>query len=293
MANKTQTVKSLDRGLALLELLANSKGSLCLLDLVRKTQYPKSSIHSLLVTLQRRGYIQRNDRNGSYMFDLKLLGLADLAMNGLKLQDDATPFLRDLVKDTGLTVHMAVLERYEAVLVARVQAPGLFPLATWVGLRLGLHCTALGKAMMAFLPPSEVDEFRNSRRLARHNDNTICSWKRLDRELETTARQGYALDDEENEVGLRCVGAPIFGQDGRVIASVSVAGSTGQITSDNVRKLAELVKRMAASISESLAENSAAAKNSRWLPTATTSTAHQAATQSPLTGAEVPSPTCL
>jgi DNA-binding IclR family transcriptional regulator len=261
-AIKTQSVRSLDRGLTLLELLANSKVGLSLPDLVRKTELPKSSIHCLLVTLQRRGYLHCNSRTGRYMFGLQLFSLANMAISGLKLHDEAAPFLRSLVKETGLTAHMAILEHREAVLVSKFEPPGIFRLATWIGKRMDLHCTGLGKVLMAYLSPEEVELIIEEHRLPRHNDNTLCSRKRLREELVHTAQRGYSVDDEEDELGLRCIGAPVFGPDNHVIASISVAGTTAQITPGNLRKLAEQVKEAAAAISQALGHDPAALKGS-------------------------------
>lgn len=259
-AIRTQSVPSLDRALTLLELLANSKTGLSLPDLVLKTELPKSSIHCLLVTLERRGYLHRNRRTGRYVFGLQLFSLANTAISGLKLHDEAAPFLRSLVRATGLTVHMAILENREAVLVSKLEPPGIFRLATWIGKRMDLHCTGLGKALMAYLSQEEIEHIFDEHRLPRHNDNTLCSRKRLKEELIRTTQRGYALDDEEDELGLRCIGVPVFGPDHHVIASVSVAGTTGQITSNGLRKLAEQVMDTAAAISQALGHGSAAPK---------------------------------
>jgi DNA-binding IclR family transcriptional regulator len=262
IANKTQSVKSLERGLALLELLASSKAGLSLPDVVQLTGLPKSSVHCLLVTMQRGGYLHRSPRTGRYLFGLRLFCLANRAISGLELRDEATPFLRELVKETGLTVHMAILEEREAVLVAKFEPPGIFRLATWVGKRMDLHCTGIGKALMAYLSQDEVDQIIREHGLPRHNENTICSRRRLEDELVRIAGRGYAVDDEEDELGLRCIGCPIFGPDDIVVASISTAGTTAEVTRSNLRKLAERVKRTARVISQALGYYPAASKGS-------------------------------
>lgn len=263
VAIRTQSVRSLERGLTLLELLANSKTGLSLPELVQKTELPKSSIHCLLITLERRGYLHRNVRTGRYMFGLQLFSLANMAVSGLKLHDEAAPFLRSLVKETGLTAHMAILERREAVLVSKFEPLGIFRLATWIGKRMDLHCTSLGKALLAYLPPQEVDEIVRVHGLPRHNDNTLCSRKRLREDLARTVERGYALDDEEDELGLRCLGAAVFGPDHQIVASISIAGTTAQITPANIRKLGEHVKQTAAMISETFGHNASLASDEK------------------------------
>lgn len=264
VAARTQSVRSLERGLTLMELLANSKVGLSLPELVQKTGLPKSSIHCLLVTLERRGYLHRNIRTGRYVFGLQLFSLANMAISGLKLHDEAAPFLRSLVRDTELTVHMAILEHREAVIVSKLEPPGIFRLATWIGKRMDLHCTGLGKALMAYLPQEEVERIMVEHRLPRHNDNTLCSRKRLKDELARTAHRGYSIDDEEDELGLRCIGAPVFGPDNRAIASISISGTTYQVTPSNLRKLAEQVKKTAEAISQALGHDPTISKVSPW-----------------------------
>ncbi len=256
-AVKTQSVPSLDRALTILELLANSRTGLSLPELVERSGLPKSSLHCLLVTLERRGYLHRHQHTTRYMFGMKLFSLANMALSGLKLREQAAPYLRTLMEKTGLTVHMAILEHNEAVLIAKVEPPGIFRLATWIGKRMDVHCTSLGKAIIAYLPCSELDRILKEHGLPRHNDNTLASPKKLKAELAKVARLGYAIDDEEDEIGLRCAGAPIFDHENRVIASISVSGTTSQLTAENLPVLADLVKQTAASISRALGHDTA------------------------------------
>lgn len=254
-ASRTQSVRSLERALIILELLASSRAGLSLLELVRNTKMPRSSVHCLLLTLQRRGYLFHNDKTGRYMFGLQLFSLANMAVSGLRLREEAAPVLRNLVDKTHLTVHMAILEHAEAVLIAKYEPPGIFRLATWLGKRMDLHCTSLGKALMAYLPAADVNEIIEQHGLPCHNDNTLCSKKRLKDDLVKVRERGYAVDDEEDEIGLCCIGAPVFGFNNRVMASISVAGTTTQITRDNFRKLADEVKNAASAISQSLGQD--------------------------------------
>lgn len=252
-ATKTPSVPALDNALRVLELLANSKTGLSLSELTRRLEIPKSSTHCLLVTLERRGYLHRNDRN-RYLFGLKLFSLANTALRGLELRETAAPFLRALAARTGLTVHLAMLEQHEAVLVEKVEPAGVFKLATWLGKRMDVHCTALGKALIAYLPEEELEAMVAERGLPRHNENTICSLRRLRENLARARSQGYVIDDEEDEIGTRCIGVPVFGPGGVVKASISVSGTTSEITNDNLTFVAERLVETAAAISGVLRE---------------------------------------
>jgi len=251
-AIKTQSVPAADRILTILELVGQSKRGLRLAEVAEQGNMPRSSAHCLLLTLERRGYLHRHEKSGRYMFGLKLFSLASYAINGLEVRELAAPHLAALMQQTGLTVHMAILEQHEPVLVSKVDAPGIFRLATWMGKRMDFHCTAVGKAIAAFLPEERLDELISVRGLPRHNENTIVSSRKLKLQLQQVRKCGHALDDEEEEIGLRCIGVPVFNHEARVVAAISVSGTTVQIHTDNLSMLAERVKATAAAISSSL-----------------------------------------
>lgn len=250
-ADKTQSAPAVERALSILELLAKSKTGLTLPELRRRLSLPKSSTHCLLVTLQRAGYVHRNEKTGRYMFGLKLFGIANMALSGIELRDQARPFLHSLMERTRLTVHLAILEQNECVLIDRYEPPGLLRLATWIGRRMDVHCTGVGKALIAYLPEEELNTLIREHGLPRHNSRTISSARRLKEDLAQVRRLGYSLDNEEDEVGLSCIGAPIRDHAGQVIAAISVAGPTAQITS-NPHSLGEKVKQTAGAISHQL-----------------------------------------
>lgn len=233
-------------------MLAHSRAGLSLQEIVRRSGLPKSSVHCILVTLQRQEYLYRNRNTGRYMFSLKLFSLANTALGGLQLREQALPHLYALMQQTRLTAHMAILEQNEAVLIAKVDGPSIFRLATWLGKRMELHCTGLGKALLAHLPEQRLDELLRQHSLARHNENTLASLKRVREDLAQVVKRGYAIDDEEDEIGLRCIGAPVFDRTGAVIAAISIAGTTTQINGDNVSDLAKCVKRSAIGISRTV-----------------------------------------
>ena len=251
-ASKTPSVPALQRGLAILEVVAKSKSGLTFSQLARHFDVPKSSVHCLVVTLEREGYLQRDEATGRYMSGLKLVSIANVALEGIVLRERATPLLRALMASTGMTVHMAILDRDEVVLVAKVDQPGIHRVATWIGKRVDPHCTSLGKCLIAYLPEEDLNRLIAQRGLLRHNENTIVSPTRLKEELARIRALGYAMDDEEEEIGVRCIGAPIWNWDGRVTAAVSVAGTTARINEDTCDALARQVRHTALAISQQL-----------------------------------------
>jgi DNA-binding IclR family transcriptional regulator len=254
----TRSVPSLERALLLLEVLAKSANGLTLSQLARQLALPKSSLHCLLLTFERAGYLYREDQTGRFRFGLKLHGLANLAITGIPLRKIATPCLHALAQKTRMTTHMAILEQDEAVLVEKVEPLGMPRLATWVGKRMDLHCTALGKALIAELPEDDLDRLLQRQTLLRHNENTIVSPRKLKDNLSHVRRLGYSLDDEEEEIGSRCIGAPVRGVDGRVQAAISIAGTVTQVDGERLAALAQDVKRTAEQIGHRLVAEAAA-----------------------------------
>ncbi|HWB85856.1 MAG TPA: IclR family transcriptional regulator [Bryobacteraceae bacterium] len=252
---KTPSVPALERALAIIELLAGSRAGLTLPEIAKELELPKSSVHCLLITLERHRYLHRNDRTSRYLFSPKLFSVANMSLSGLQLRQVAMPHMHALTRLTGLETHLAVLERYEAVLMEKVEPPGASKLATWLGKRMDLHCTGVGKALIADLPDEEFGRLMRETGMPRHNDNTIRSLRKLKEDLARSRQAGYYIDDEEDEIGYRCIGAPIFDETGQTLAAISVSGSTVQVREDNSKALANQVVRTADAITKLLLEH--------------------------------------
>lgn len=252
-AGRTRSVPVLQRALAVLEILSMSRNGLALPEVARRLKLPKSSAHTILVTLTREGYLARSPRTRRYTLTTKFVSLANQAIEGLRIREVALPYLRQLMMSTNLTVHLAILEHYDAILIAKMDPPGAGSLSTWIGRRMEVHCTGMGKALIAALPEEEREEFLHSRVFARHNDNTIVSPRLLRQQFEAVRKLGYSVDDEEDEVGFRCLGAPIPGVDGQYLnAAISVAGTILTVSDSNKAELAAKLTRTAAQIGEAM-----------------------------------------
>jgi DNA-binding IclR family transcriptional regulator len=170
----------------------------------------------------------------------------------MELRDRAKPFLVRLAQRTGLTVHMAVLERNQAVLIEKLETLGTPPIGTWVGRVMDMHSTAVGKALIAYLSPEDFLRQIKADIFVRHNRNTILTISQLRQELAEVRELGYAVDNEEDEVGSRCVGAPVLNGDGRVVAAISIVGTTTQFPEELIYSLGKFVKQTAATMSSRL-----------------------------------------
>lgn len=241
---------ALERGLLMLEHLAKSRNGVTLSHLTQKLQLPRSTAHALLLTFQRCGYVQRDEETGRYRLGFRLHALAKMALSGVSLRGKASPILYQLMQNSGLTVHLAILEEGEAILIDRIEPPGAPKLATWVGKRMGLHCTALGKVLIAPLPEDQLSCMIQRQGLIRYNDNTIRSMRKLRMACDEVQQLGYAVDDEEEEIGVRCIGAPVYNSRGEVVAAISVSGSKAQL--EDITLKAARVKETAQALSNHL-----------------------------------------
>lgn len=243
-------VPAIDRALSVFEMLASSAKGLTLSQIARNLGIARSSAFYILNTLAARGYVHRSTDRGRYSFSPKLFTLANSSLLGFGIRERALPFLRILMQQTGLTIHLVVLSQNELVVVDRVAPEHVQPLATWLGKRMPIHCTGSGKALLAHLPADQVDRLIRQG-LIRYNENTIVSPVRLRQELQKIRINGFAVDDEEETIGLRCVGAAVLDDARQPIAAISVAGTVEQIPVERVGQLAAQVKNTAAAIAQS------------------------------------------
>lgn len=249
---KTQSVSGLERGLRLLEIMGSSTVRRTLPELVAKSSLPKSSVHSLLLTFERQGYIYRHFKTGQYMFAPKLLHLANTSITGLGLRELAAPHLQALANRLRITTDLGVLENNQVWIIARYGLTGTLREATWAGERVPVHCTGIGKAFLTRLSDEELRTFIRAHGLPRYNDNTLHSEKSLRLDLANSRERGFTICDEECELGSRSVGAPILTQDNNVIAAISIVGTIYQIDAANLSALAKCVGETAGAISQAV-----------------------------------------
>jgi DNA-binding IclR family transcriptional regulator len=243
---------AVERALAMLEAVAHEPEGLSNAEISRKLQIPKSSASYILRTLEKQGYLHRDDESGKYRVGLKILSLSRGALSGIDVREVALPIMRHLVEKTNLTCHLAILDGPEAVYIEKVEPTGFIRMDTWVGRRMRVHATSVGKSLVAHIPQPQLEKILADRAMERRTPKTICTLPRLLKELEKVRTQGYAVDDEENNLGARCVGAPIFNQQGRIEASLGLSGTTHQVNEQTMPRILEHLKDAARHISMQL-----------------------------------------
>jgi len=257
-ANRTTDVapgssKSLQKALRILFHLGENGPDLGLTELATQIGLNKSTAYRLLNAMEKFGLIEKMGERDRYRLGLKLFELGNKALESRTLRGEAHHLLLQLAQQSRETVSLAVPAVGGAVCLDRVDcADTIITVRTSVGARFQSHCTAVGKAVLAFLPEEEITAILTTDSLTRYTPNTITSIRALRKNLEKVVRRGYALDEEELERGLSGVAAPVRARDGRVLAAVGMAGPTNRFRAAELSRKIVLIRKTAASIAEGL-----------------------------------------
>ena len=241
----------LERAVSVLEVLSESEAPLSLAEICHRMNLHKSTAHRSLMVLARSALIERTSEN-RFRLGLKLYELGNRAVEQIDLRARVCPFFRRLAMDVRETVHLGVLQKTSVLYLDKVEPNRRICMSSKIGSSNPVYCTSMGKAMLAFQPEETIEKIVSSIRFTRYTPKTLCSREKLLEHLKTVRRRGYAIDDEEIELGVRCIGAPIFNQDRWAIAAVSVSGPTSRISPQNARALAQRVLTCCREISGSL-----------------------------------------
>ena len=245
-------IQVVDRATRILECFHFDAHELGVREISQRTRLHKSTTHRILIALQYNGLIQQNPETGNYHLGIKLFKLGQLAVMRLNLREIARPLLRVLMEETGETVHLAILDEEQVFYLEKVEGRYALRMPSRVGRHIPAYCTSLGKAMLSCLEEAEVRRMLGRHSLKAYTAHTLRTVDAVITELRRTRKRGFAVDNEEIEVGLRCVGAPLRDYSGALVGAVSVAGPTARFTSDKISFFAGLVKKTAASISSQL-----------------------------------------
>lgn len=223
-----------DRVVDILETFTRLGPELGVSEISRALDLKKATAHRLLASLRRRGLVAQDPSSRRYRLGIKLWELGTMATNHVEWIERVKPFLEQLTQRTGETAHLAVLSDGQVLYVEKVESAHSLRMPSQVGRRLPVHCTGVGKALIAFLPDEVLDGLIGRRGLQRFTPNTIIDPKRLHAELALTRKRGYSVDNEEIEEGLVCVGAPIRDHTAHVAAAISIAGPSSRLRIERV-----------------------------------------------------------
>jgi DNA-binding IclR family transcriptional regulator len=245
-------IKVLNKTFSVLEILLQQGSAMNMTEISERLEIYPSTIHRILDTLKYRGYVEQDPHTQKYQLGLKALELGMAKLHQMDLVREATPYLKELVNQCNETVHLGILEEEEVLYLLKEESSQTIRMYSWVGKRAPLHCTALGKVLLAYLPEEEIKKILDKRELPRFTENTITDKRKLEKELSKVREQGFALDREENEKDVCCIAAPIKNYQGQVIAAVSISGPAFRIDKKVQNNLKEALIETSTKISKRL-----------------------------------------
>jgi DNA-binding IclR family transcriptional regulator len=233
----TYKVQALDRAFAVLDLLGESGTPLGLAQVATSLQLHKSTAHRFLMVLEKHRMVERT-AGGKFRLGLRLFDLGNRAIEQYDLRERAQPHLKRLVAETEETAHLCILEGAHVIYIDKIEPARSVRMITRIGASNPVHCTAVGKAMLAFLPEERITDILGRLRFERYTSHTISTVEALRAEIEKTRRRGYAVDDEEFEEGLRCIAVPVLDAQRLPVAAVSVSGPSFRVTAQKLPTIA-------------------------------------------------------
>lgn len=246
------TVRSVARALAILSAFDAEKPELGVTELAARTGLPKSVVHLLASTLYQAGFLDRNPFTGKFRVGLKAFEVGSLYLKGNLLEREVLPVLQTLVNAFGCNGYLGVLDRGEVVYLAIVENPGPLRIHVQVGSRTYAHTTALGKALLASLPPDTLEAWLSTHSLPALTPSTIADPGRLRADLAEVRRRGYSVALEENIPGVGAVGAAVRDRNGEVVAAISLAFLTHLVDRARIEEMGRAVREAASTISQRL-----------------------------------------
>ncbi len=244
-------VQALDRGLTLLEILAEEDG-LTLSELSRRSGVSASTVHRILLTLESRTYVQHDMERGIWLVGVGAFKTGSAFLRNRRVASMGRAAMHALMEATGETVNLGIEDNGEVVFISQVESHDTLRAFFRAGSRGAMHASGVGKALLAEFPEHRARQICALRRLERFTDHTITDLARFLRELAEGRRRGWALDDEERSLGMRCVAAPIFNEHAEAIAGVSISGPSVRVTPRKLEDYGPIVRRAADEITLSI-----------------------------------------
>lgn len=245
-------IQALDRALRILDLFDEYTTELKITEISARMELHKSTVHSLLKTLQMHGYINQDAETGRYKLGLKLLEKGQLMLQGLDIRTAARKHLVALSEQTGQTTHLVILDGKEGVYLDKVEGEKAAIRYSRIGRRISLHSSAVGKVLAAYRTKDEIDTLLRDYQFSKITDVTITGKDAFVNELNLVKDQGYSIDNQENEPGVRCAAAPIFEHNGSIVAAISLSTLVSTVDDSLFRAYIALLQKEAEAISLTL-----------------------------------------
>ena len=244
-------MSTVGKALDILEAILKNKDEVGLADLAKMTGLNRTTVHRICSVLVKRDYLYQKNKGGKYSLGLKFLQYSSMANTAASIKDQALPYLQHLCNEISETTNIAILDGVAPVSIAVIAAERILKVAPNLVDRYPLHCTALGKIFLAYMPDKRIESIINMG-LNAHTENTKTDSDRLKKEIEIIRRDGIAFDDEEYLLGVRSAAAPVKDENGNILAAISFVGPSVRISKLRMLQLAPMVKNCALEISRSI-----------------------------------------
>ena len=245
-------VQTLDRALKMIELLALHGEGFGVTEIGQRVGLHKSTVHRLLNYLVAQGYIEKDEERAVYTLGLKFIELASLRLNQVELKTEAGPYLRQLAATLGHSVHLAILAETDAVYIEKIEPQAHLRMYSQIGKRVPVYCSALGKCLVSGLDQRGLWDLAHRLTYRAFTPTTRTTAEAFLADVAEVTVRGWALDDEEHEPGIRCIGAPIRDFTGKIVSAISVSGGGGALRLEPVAQVSDLVIAAAQAISRRL-----------------------------------------
>lgn len=234
-------VQSVDRALSILEVLSDYNEGLGITELSSKISLHKSTVHRLLATLIHLGYVVQDPISNRYQNTLKLFELGNKRLENMDIFSIAKPYLKELMAKTNEVIHLVIRDGNEIVYIDKVESNNTIRMFSRIGKRSPMYCTAVGKAILAQLSDQEVEKIWKSSDIITYTEHTITELNDMKKVLQEVRQNGFAIDEQENELGVRCIGAAILNHTGEVAGAISISGPTLRVTKDRIDEFSDLL----------------------------------------------------
>ncbi|HHY82486.1 MAG TPA: IclR family transcriptional regulator [Clostridiales bacterium] len=248
---KQYSVPALEKSISILEYLSDSEDDLTITEIHQKLDIPKATVFMILQVMEANNLVTRS-RDGRYSIGPRIYSWGLVYMTKMELRKIAHPYLLKLSKETGHTVHLGKIVNNRVLFIDKVEQQSFIKFNTYIGMQNDIHCCALGKAIAAHLDSNQLDEIISAVGLGKYTENTITDYEMFKKVLNIIRQTGYAVEDEEGEIGVRCIGSPIFDAESKVAGAVSITALKSNLTSDLYPFIGEKVRQTAMDISKAL-----------------------------------------
>ncbi|MCM2675889.1 IclR family transcriptional regulator [Alkalicoccobacillus plakortidis] len=247
-----QLVQAVDRALEIIDILKEHPKGLGVTEIANRIGVVKSTAHRLLSSLESKHYVRRTVDQQRYRLGLKFLEIKSYVIDTTDIVEEAHPLLEELVEKVGEITHLVLLDGFEMVYIDKVEPNQTIRIFSRTGKRAPIHCTGVGKAIAAHFNEAQLKKYFHQAELEGYTPHTFTSEEAFREELSQIKQLGYALDNEEHELGIRCVAAPIWNHEGKVENAISVTGPIDRMSDEKIEELKPILIHTANLISKAI-----------------------------------------